>query len=293
MRKFLLVKILTLCLLIGCDRSYQREGDPKKQPVTKALKLLDQGRVDEAAYIFEELHEKQPENDELSVGLASAYAAMAGLKIAAYYDLFSEALFNRPLADIQGKNGSQKYRSLLGRKDFSPPDRFQSPQKASAEMTVARLRESLVMCLQLGELLDKFPKIPEEKEIFVKESIGILEHLYHPQKAHHGFRALLRATLFKADLVRRFSKDESSTECGINAIELVENFSEIDRQLTVLLVDLGQAYPKEKSQLNKARDHFHQMVDGLKKQIKTQGISAFQESLSVYLLGAGTEGCQL
>jgi hypothetical protein len=291
MRRAVLVNALALCLLIGCDRSYKRDGDLKKQPVTKALKLLDQGRVDEAAFIFEELHDRHPENNELSVGLASAYAAMAGLKIAAYYDLFSEALFNRPLVDLQGKTGSQKYRSLLGRKDLSTPDRFQSPQKAAAELTFNRLRESLLMCLQLGELLDKFPKIPDEKVMFVNEAITILENLYQPQKAHHGFRAVLRATLFKADLVRRFSKDEPSKGCDINAIELVGNFSEVDRQLTVLLRDLGQAYPKEKSQLNKASERFHQVVQGLEQQIQSNGIAAFQESLSAYLLGTGSEGC--
>jgi hypothetical protein len=289
------ILVAVIISLWGCVRSNQGQTPKPNQTLTKALKLMDQGRPEEGAVLLEQMHEKMPENDEVTISLASTYAAMAGIKIVSFYDLFYEILFNRPLVDSQGGSGTQKYRAVLGSSPKKPaarfPDAKAEPQQSLAEVNLGRLRENLVMALQLSELLSKLPAVAEEKEIFLREAIRLLEGLVSPHRAQHGYRSLLRATLFKADLFRRFSDNETTDKCGFSPLELVGHFEEVDRQFSALLIDIAQAYPKERTNLKKTGARFHQVFVSLQNDVQTMGAVNFQSNLQSYVSSTQLDTC--
>lgn len=282
-------------LLIGCvpGASEKKSAMPAESVMTQALKLIDQGRPEEAALLLEDLSEQQPGNDEIDVALASAYASCAGLKMSSFYDLFYELIFARPLAHLQSQSGSQKYRSLIGKKQTIDAERFQVAASHQAPLTLQKIREALLLSFQLMDVFAKLPEVVVEKEIFVRQSLHVLENLQQPKKAHYAYRSLLRATLLKADLHRRFEAETASSDCNIDVIGLIDDLEVVDGQLVSLFTDLGLAFPRERPQLRRIKEELHESVVSLRNQIQRQGKSDFKRSVQSYLILLESQRCEV
>jgi hypothetical protein len=100
---------------------------------------------------------------------------------------------------------------------------------------------------------------------------------------------LLRATLFKADLRRRFLPESTASDesgCRVaNLVELIQHLTEVEQQLAFLLEDVSLAYPRERSQLRGVREKFHQVTQNLQKQSAQHGSVMMEESLRLQMAG--------
>lgn len=265
--------------------------------MARGLRLIDDNRPEEAAVLLEELHDNDPGDDETSVALASAYAAMAKLRISAFYDLFYELIFVRPLSELQGQGGSKKYRALLGTAKSPDGDRFGEKNKLSGgESTVQQLREAWELSLKLTEVFANLPELSAEQAPLVGESIRLLEQLVAPKKAHHAYRALLRATLVKFNSRRRFAQTDTETHdeksCQFDAEALVEKLEETDFDLNTLFNDIGLAFPREKSGLRKSSVRFHELVSALKAKLEKAGPVKFEIELKAQIPQLSDSSCR-
>lgn len=275
--------------LVGCDPYLNRSEDQQdgRKTMTESMKLIDQGRPEEAAILLEEINHLHPEDDEVAVALASAYAGIAGLKMSTYYDLFQDIIFSRPLMNLQNQSGSEKFRTLIGKKHSVDQDRF--AKNGGAALGFAELRDSLIMFLALSDLLDRLPDCSEEDEMFIREAIVLLENLTTPKKAHHAFRALLRATLMKRELK---SKLQTFDDCPLDSAELIDGFRFIDAKASVLIGDIGMAFPREKYHLREIHQRLHLNLLKIDSLMTAQGKTEWLRQMNVFFKGQSLDSCE-
>lgn len=274
--------------LIGCDLSLRSPDSTLREssPMRDSLRLIDQGRPEEAAVLLEEINLLHPEDDEVAVALASAYAGIAGLKIASYYDLFRDILFSRPLTSLPGLSGSEKFRTMIGKKGTVEDDRFEKNRQSLSAMS--ELRSSLLMVLALSDTLDRLPNVSEEKQMFLSEAIVILERLQSPKRAHFAYRALLRATLIKNELKQKLQHGRTCDESVFELIELIRRMKE---KLESLLTDVALAFPRERTQLKQILASIDRSVRELDVLAQVQGKIAWAKSIEELRLSDDAMSC--
>ena len=259
--------------LSGCvwNSDIGKGSEEKNQTMTTALRLIDQNRSEEAATLLETLYDKYPEDDEVAVALASAYARVAGLQMSSYYDLFRELIFARPLMDLQNSRGIAKYRSLFGKKTSIEADRFETSPRPWQENVMKSLKDGVLVAVRVSEVLEHLPDYSSEKEFFLREALHLLENLYQPKRAHHAYRALLRATIIKKEFQTRFHLEPTEVACSGDLTLIWGDLELLDINLSSLLADLALAFPRERPNLQQAQETLHAAVLKLRQQAGEQG----------------------
>jgi hypothetical protein len=88
-------------LFVGCKNVNERVDDKEY-----AKELLNQGKFHQARTLLQNLHQENPNDSEVSVLLASAYAGAAGLNVVDAWRMFEPMVFGEKVMALQEENPS-------------------------------------------------------------------------------------------------------------------------------------------------------------------------------------------
>jgi hypothetical protein len=88
-------------LFVGCKNVNERVEDKEY-----AKELLNQGKFHQARTLLQSLHQENPNDSEVSVLLASAYAGAAGLNVVDAWRMFEPMVFGEKVMALQEENPS-------------------------------------------------------------------------------------------------------------------------------------------------------------------------------------------
>jgi hypothetical protein len=211
----------------------------------QAYRLIDTARTDEAIALLEKNLETQPEDDELRLTLASAYARKAGFRIQTLIPVFLAVKSSADAFQAEEKN----------RKAVPSGEEESSIRSASTVFLQAK---------GLAEGFAYLPSIEENVIVYLDHAIHILEEVKKPSQSLALYRGVLRTLKLKFVMARYFARlkapspdgatgaapeskrlDRSFTICGLNTEELDRLFQEIGRLSIEILKDHAIANPDQ------------------------------------------------
>ena len=138
---------LIILISFGCNRT--NYGRSSERQIEWAYQLIDKGSYTEAIDLFSSILQ-QEDSSTVRIGLASAYAARAGIKVQNYWDLILPSIrADRP----SSFDSTKKFKEDFSKKLAEIPEIY---QKALLE----KKEEILKAQDQIEELKWRFSKIP-------------------------------------------------------------------------------------------------------------------------------------
>jgi tetratricopeptide (TPR) repeat protein len=254
----LLISAVLLALLTGCGRTRTGTIPPKEEAVT----LMDTRQNAKAAEILETALEKNPDDDEAKLLLASAYMGLAGIDIYRIFDAFQDLIFRRSLKDqiiSPARDGIQKH--PLGNGDIPSADET----KTKAEEAMAAIDRALSSFQLVLLYLDRFPQVPEEKWPYIESALAELESMRDPSSDTFTYRVLIRLIYSKSYLVERVIRDHQAWTrdwgCHFDVRDFDEGLDFFTHQALAIDEELGEGAAKGAKALGKARRNFHFLAE--------------------------------
>jgi hypothetical protein len=262
MKLFAMALGLLLFVSFGCNRSHKRRSTDSQVEV--AYQLIDEGRYTEAIDLFSYLLQ-QEDTPTIRLGLASAYAARAGVKVHDYWDLVMPSVRAQPPKSFPSteKFKSQWQEILLQ----LPPEHREALQSKAEDVFRAHHEiETLKWRFQQVPLLTRTDQSHDLLE--AREIIKNLE-----SKGSHLYRALLTLVLFRYETNQSVEKlkfamgtklDQTKTRtintdnpCTSELKDWLNHFPMMLDLMAEFIVDVKVAYPNKLKQLESFEKDFH------------------------------------
>lgn len=227
---------LSFIVLGACSK---RPETVQENPVTKAYRLVDSGRADEAIYLLEVERESRPQSRELVVALISAYANMAGIKFQKILPAFLK---------IAGKERN--------------PDSLENIFSNEVGSFVV-LNNALNFLQKQKAFIEKFAMIPQmesSKIVYLRHAIGLFGNTGVSFKSTDLlYKALLEVILVKSLIAEYFfdtSREAAFSEdqinkCTIKVSRVRTRIYETSELIIDVYNDLGVVFPEKESFFSK------------------------------------------
>lgn len=236
---------LIILVSFGCNRSSNNQSEETQ--VEWAYQLIDEGRYTEAIDIFWNLlHEN--DTPTIRIGLASAYAARAGIQVQSYWELVLPLV----KSDTPNTNKSiQKLRDQWNALLQSMPDELRNKLSPKTD-EIMKANE------QIEDFRSRFEKIPLLNSIGAVGDVMMARSIIKDEASlgTHLYRALLTLVLI------RFETNESSHQFQ-NALKAINSNNLCPEQfknwilkletpldlVSDLILDVKIAYPSKLEQI--------------------------------------------
>lgn len=243
--KFLATALGLLILIsFGCQRSSKPVNVDRQ--VEWAYHLIDQGNYNAAIELFQQLLH-QEDNPTIRIGLASAYAARAGIIVHAYWDLVLPSVKVPPPATLEA--------TQVFRKQWE--DRINLLPGNLQKQFAGRTEEIVVAHAQVETLKWRFHLVPllvspeQQRDILLAREIikGI------PTRGTHLYRSLLSLILlrYEAEKVSGTLQASLTTNaqwpCSAPLREWLQQVPSLFSLVSEVLADLKMAYPTKQMEM--------------------------------------------
>ncbi len=230
--KFSVLLLLVLALLASCAK----QDSVQEAPLTRAYRLIDAQRDDEAIAYLEELIKDDPESNDNKVALASAYAHKAKIKVQKFAGILVDS---KKMSDISDT--------------FAATD----PSKEMTFKVDDFANNLATLLLKYNKMLTVYAEIPsvaDADEIYLEEAIFIMEAIEKPRQADGFYRSVLRAIQFKhllaTDLIGSISDThQAGAGCSLDLTVMNTSVIMLAHLLMNIYDDMAIATPSKAKDL--------------------------------------------
>lgn len=257
---------LIILVSFGCNRTnYGRSTDLQ---IEWAYQLIDQGSYSEAIDLFSSILQ-QDDSSTVRIGLASAYAAKAGIKVQNYWELILPSIkASRP----SSFESTKKFKEDFNKKLAEIPEIY---QKAILE----KFEDIIAAQDQVEELKWRFSKIPiietdDQKQDLISAR-SIIKDL--SEKGSHLYRALLGLIILRfeatksAHLFSSIIATKAGWPCPLVFKKWLQQIPIILDLTSDIFVDIKIAYPSKITEINplqKNYENHHLIINNTFNQIE-------------------------
>ena len=219
-------------LIVGCG-SQQATNEA---PLTRAYRLIDAQRDDEAIEYLNKIIQNEP-NQDYQVALASAYAHKAGVKI-------------------------QKFASLVGdsKKISELPQELQFSDNKEKETTYKvddfanALSGLLIKFSKVLTVYAAIPSVNSADSMYLEEAIKIMDSIEKPRPSDGIYRVILRVVQFKHFVAQEMvgpigNGHQTANGCVLDLKSINYSVVKLGRILVNILDDLTLAIPSKAKEL--------------------------------------------
>ncbi len=235
---------LIILVSFGCNRSHYSQGTEKK--IEWAYQLIDQGYYTESIDLFLNILQEE-DTPTVRLGLASAYAARAGIHVHTYWDLVLPSVKAKPPATFES---TTQFKKIWNEKiDQLPADLKKDLGPKSEEILRAHH--------QMETLKWRFQKIPvistEEQNTDLVMARSYIKGLR--SKGARLYRALLGLILIRhevtksSDLLKLSLEANQEWPCTPALKAWFRHLSIPLNLVSDLLVDIKVAYPNKMQEI--------------------------------------------
>lgn len=243
---------LIILASFGCNRSQTRESS--EPHVEEAYELIDHGQYTEAIDLFWTLLQNE-DTPTIRIGLASAYAARAGILVQSYWDLILPLIKTQPDTQRDKVEKFKKEWKLLILK---------LPNEAQA--TLASNEEKIFKAYEnLENFKTRFEKIPLLTGIDQVGDISMAKSIIKdvPSRGTHLYRALLSLVLLRYEAnesLNQFNQTiktiEQNRSCSSQLKLWVTHLDSIATLISDLIFDLKISYPSKFNEIEPFEKEF-------------------------------------
>lgn len=241
MRNLTTILLISVLAFVGCSRQKKQQSD---NVLLESYRLIDEQRDDEAIELLQNALQKDPNNREYRMTLASAYAHYAGIKI-------------------------QKLAPLVASFD-SLSKAFNNSKEISKISQVDVTLESWVTLLQqFSGIFSAYSSIPElapDKVIYVEQAIKEINLLGKLSQNEAIYRGILRIILIKnkinTKLLGQFT-NENPDQCKVDIDSMNQNILGIGRDVIAAMEDIQTANPDKAGEITQWKKKTADMVSDL------------------------------
>ncbi len=244
-----------ILLSFGCDRS--REDRDINSQVEFGYQLIDQGQYSEAIHLFSKLLSQQ-DTSHVRVGLASSYAARAGITVQAYWDLVMPSVENQPPEQFES---TKKLRSEWNEKTNS----LSNEQKANLDSKSEELFKTHHQLEVLRWRFEKIPSIQDYQQVMdIEKARSLIVSI--DSRGIKFYRSILDLVLVRYELETSaswFKQSISSKEVSICTNSFHQWMNHLPRPLSLVgdfIEDLEQAVPSKSDEIKKFKKHFQTIL---------------------------------
>ena len=288
----MLYRILGVLLLFS-NLSCGTKAVVVQSPLTESYALLNEGQNAKAIKLLEKELARHPDNDEVRLVLASAYAGEAGVDVITIYDSFKDLLFAKPLKNsiLQGpEESSRPADGPVPIAAVKPKANAASENKDEIQTPVKKFSHEIYQFLDslqraLG-YIEKFPRVTANELPLIARALQLLDaHAW--QKDVTFYRAFLRVLYLKESYLEKITNDEhfgtSEWICTLDLRKFGEELAVIGDDLLKVTKDLKEVYPNKSSYI----DDFYYYVMIMDGTLKTSSTHSPAGSQSGTLLLEG------
>ena len=237
----ILTSVFSLVLAMGCasKRSELQDSD-----MLRAKRLIDNQQTDEAIELLEQKQEQDSVDPEYRVTLASAYAHKAGFRIQTLTGVLNTST---QLKRINEQSG--------GAFGLEPTYNTGDTQNRALQR-IRFMSKILAASSNYFQLVATIPTIPEEKIIFLKKSLKIMNDSRVTWRASDiTYRLLLEIIYFKYSFSTQFLEQlmeptlKSKETCTFDLQAMSDATISLGKQLIDILGDYALIYPQNKEQI--------------------------------------------
>ncbi|MFN7728715.1 MAG: hypothetical protein ACK5P7_06140 [Bdellovibrio sp.] len=244
MLKHLLFSFLALAFLASCAKSEKSEGAEAR--TSQAISHMERGEYDLAIEILSELRVAHPEDSNLSLHLASAFAGRAGLKVENYWG------FVVGYKGVFKKNTEGLTPQSLPQIDLKG---FESQAGPEVRGAVKNFNQNLKEFFKIKQRLDQVPYLNAQKRKDLYRGLDVIKE--HPTPGGRLYRAVLGVVIARSTIIDTSRSLEVWSKsgrrlCGPEFRLLADWVGFSVQILAELAGDLAHAFPKDKTQLLKA-----------------------------------------
>jgi tetratricopeptide (TPR) repeat protein len=264
---------LTLVLIAGvvlilsaCAPAPKQESD-----LTRAYRLIDAQRSDEAIALLEKINDEEPENDQYRIALASAYANKAGVKVQKIWSL------------VKISKNAKQLTEALGAAEPGEKEPSEKVDDALDQVADTLARFALIMKIYVA-----IPNVELANRPYLAHAVTLLASIENIPQGDAMFRALLRIIEFKSDLAvqligvpKKTQRANQAEGCAVDFERMGSAIAVQSAQLGAILEDLSIALPDQAEQLNGVRTKIAQTAADLTKNMTS--LIVMEKSASVAL----------
>ena len=236
-----LVAFLMIAIL-GFTTACAPKRKSEEKPLLKAYRLIDDQRTEEAIAYLEELLEKEPDNTDYKVALASAYAHKAGVRMQTLAPVVSAA----------------KDANDLGEKLMAGLNALEGSDTKTIGTYIGDLIEANQRLLAVVGLIKAIPNVDGTGIQYIHQGLTILDGISEIRPADAVYRAVLRIVQLKHDLVSNGFTETTAANaldatCVFDPTELRKVISRQSQLLSKIVGDIAIAQPSEAKRLSEVQ----------------------------------------
>lgn len=170
-----LVLVIFAQAIFGCNTRKSQHSD---SVITKAYKMIDEGREKEAIALLQDELKGNDKNDEIKVALASAYVSLAGLKVEA---------FSKVALSVMDKSESTQM-----------PEQYLNP---AIDEGLKKMAKGAVELIRTLVVFKNIPNIDEAHNKYLEQAIKLMSDVNNLDKGRALYKAVLESVQFKHELI--------------------------------------------------------------------------------------------
>lgn len=271
----ILIFLLLILNLLSCGKKIQDEISEQ----TKARKLMNESRYEEALIAYEKLHEESPDNENIRFELATSYAARAGIDIYSLYPLLEKAVFSTTLlktGDSSSKSSKKSNQNALEKREVKAIEESKNHDQSvvgldqdtiSKEVYILNLSKMILKTMYaIGESftnLALIPQLDEHEKKYLWLSIDTLNYKFKKQKIKsqaRDYSFILHLVLIANEIKDIFYINEQldiiDNICEKSPVEIDESLDRIDRITSSLMEEVPS-----NEKLKKLQYKIHELFD--------------------------------
>lgn len=196
----MLLKVFAVFLvfaMVACNQETQADRI-EQDPYEIGYSQIDQGQYEQAISTFQQIHSRTP-SLRSELGLASAYAARAQIKVDSYWGFVVG--FDMPLMSLESLQSSEslaRFKNILNQ--FSNEKPYVLKTKQLQEF-VQNLNQLEILLARLNSI----PVLTPAQIADVDRALDILKN-HSKEKSHASYRAILGLIVIKTKLVQGFDQ---------------------------------------------------------------------------------------
>lgn len=242
----IVIALLISLLVLSCA---EKEVVQNEQTTLEAYRLIDSNRTLEAIELLESRLENDPNNYEFKVALSSAYAHLAGFKIAKLVPIITSA---------------ENLQKVLKQKKIDD-EADQIPTLRDGEPKEKKIKKSSWIS-QVAAFSEVYQSIPDFRtkadQVFLSYAIRLLDDLGENVKPSEAiYKVALRIVLIKS-LISKFELESSDLEndCKVDVQKTKKVVTELSSLTLSGFKDLLIARPKDKLKIEEVFNSFQKSV---------------------------------
>jgi len=241
--KLIISSLFAFYLVAACHgTTTQDEQKQYDREIIEAYKLIDSGQTDRAIEKLNQMLTKNPNDTQLRVTLASAYARHAGISMTDFFPLA------KTLSQTTGTNRKRKRtRALFERLAIRIP-----PEYNDAFKIIDALNRFVFELSDFMERFEKIPAIQPHQIPAILHAIYTLDGIVGITPGDSLFKALLKAVRFKHNFLNA-KIIAPSYSCQESIQVLSNHIIAMSADIIDIFVDLEIAFPERAQNLNKSR----------------------------------------